>query len=269
MSNSRLLISLLLAAGLGSASLALAQGTTATGAPTAATVKPATASQPESKLVNEFSVFAGSRDNATALVQGLRSGSTINLQAAPTTPGGTPTTTSFTPPTRPMGYGNVRIAMALARTQLASQGVSNPTPQQLQGALMGTPASGTQAGSQGILQMRASGMGWGKIANTMGYKLGAVMSGKQPPATTGAAGISTAAGRAGSPAAGKGVVNASGGSAAGGGEPKGKGIVSAGGGAVNSNAGGVAAGKSAGGIVSAHGAGNAGGAGASRKSGKN
>jgi hypothetical protein len=96
-----------------------------------------------------------------------------------------------------MGYGNIRIALSLARTQLASQGITQPTPEQLQGALMGssTGSAGSTTTSQGILQMRASGMGWGQIANSMGVKLGTVMSGKTPTTTTTtAAGTVNAAG---------------------------------------------------------------------------
>ena len=147
---------------------------------------PATASVPESKLVSSFTPMAGSTENSTALVKGLRSGTPIMLTSPPSTPGAPPNAVTFTSPTRPMGYGNIRIALSLAKTELASQGITQPTPEQLQGALMGT--STTTAGStttqQGILQMRASGMGWGQIANSMGVKLGTVMSGKTPTATT-------------------------------------------------------------------------------------
>ena len=60
-------------------------------------------------------------------------------------------TTSFTPPTGKMGYGEVNISLALAE------------------ALMGSGST------QGILQLRASGMGWGQIANSPGFKLGEVV----------------------------------------------------------------------------------------------
>ena len=88
-----------------------------------------------------------------------------------------------------MGYGNIRIALSLAKSQLARQGITEPTPQQLQAALMGTSAT-TSTTQSGILQMRASGMGWGQIANSMGVKLGTVMSGKSIAST----GAVTAAG---------------------------------------------------------------------------
>lgn len=160
--------------------------------PTAATAgtsispSPATASVPESKLVSSFAPLAGSTENSTSLVKGLRSGTPIVLTSPSSTPGAPSNTVTFTSPTRPMGYGNIRIALSLAKTQLASQGITQPTPEQLQGALMGTSTTtaGTTTTQQGILQMRASGMGWGQIANSMGVKLGAVMSGKTPAVAT-------------------------------------------------------------------------------------
>lgn len=165
----------------------------------------------ETRIVNSFSAWAGSEDNARSLVTGLRQGSEITL-TTPTSSGlpgsGTPGTgagttgtassggISFTPPTRPMGYGNVRIALSLAREQLAQSGITQPTPAQLEAALMGgTTTTGTATGTggaatttasfPGVLQMRADGMGWGRIANSMGVKLGHVMSGRTslpPPA---------------------------------------------------------------------------------------
>lgn len=196
-----------------SASLVLAQssGTTTTTTATtstATTATPATASTPSSKLVGSFTALAGSTENASALVNGLRTGSAITLTepkaqtgsaTTATTSAGTTSTTAaatsitFSPGTKPMGYGNIRIALSLARAQLASQGITNPTPAQLQGVLVGTGGA-TGTASQGILQMRASGMGWGQIANSMGFKLGAVMSGKQSFPTTPATGGNVAAG---------------------------------------------------------------------------
>lgn len=248
--------------------------TTATGTgttTTTTTAQPATATNPESKLVAQFTDLAGSKENATSLVSGLRSGSAITLNSPTTTTGTTGTTTTptagtsstFTAPTKPMGYGNIRIALSLARTQLASQGITNPTPTQLQGALVGTSGpSGTQTG---ILQMRADGMGWGKIANTMGVKLGAVMSGKQtwPAAgtTTTASGTTTTATGASGKSSGittadgasgkhSGITTAAGGSSQGGGITTGMGQMHGGGMAYGAGRGGAvnAAGGQAGGM---------------------
>ena len=124
------------------------------------------------RIASDFGSFAGSRHNATNLVTGLRSGSTITLTERHHPPA------TFTPPTRPMGYGNVSTSLALARFQLAQQGINHPTPQQLQTALMGgtITANGRTVAYRGILQMRADGMGWGEIAHASGTKLGPVVS---------------------------------------------------------------------------------------------
>lgn len=196
---------------------ALAQTVVAPAAPTTA-VAPTTTTA-SGKLVDSFSTWAGSPENSAALVNGLRSGQPITLTSTtvvPGTPVGTVETTTFTPPTKPMGNGNIRIALALAQQQLASQGITQPTAQQMQAALMGGSLPNANPALpptrlDGVLQMRASGMGWGKIANTLGYKLGAVMSGKAAPAP---AGNSVATAGATAPAtpgkAGSGITTAAG-----------------------------------------------------------
>jgi len=125
------------------------------------------------KIAADFESFAGSQENSTALVTGLRNGSEITL-----TQEGEPSAT-FTPPTKPMGYGNVSTSLSLAKYQLAQQGITEPTPEQLQTALNGGTITidGQSTEYQGILQMRADGMGWGRIAQQLGTKLGFVVSG--------------------------------------------------------------------------------------------
>jgi len=147
---------------------------------------PAQASTPADKIITQFSPYLG-EENSTNLVNGLRTGSEITLvdTGSSSSTGGSVT---FTSPTRPTGYGNIRIALSLAEAQLRSQNVTEPTAEQLQTVLMGemsgsTATAQTSSQTQGILQMRASGMGWGKIANTMGFKLGPVMSGRVPAST--------------------------------------------------------------------------------------
>jgi len=125
------------------------------------------------KIAADFEPFAGSNENATALVTGLRNGSEVTL-----TQEGQPSAT-FTPPTKPMGYGNVSTTLALAKYQLAQQGITQPTPEQLSTALNGgtITVDGKSMDYQGVLQMRADGMGWGQIAQQLGTKLGPVVSG--------------------------------------------------------------------------------------------
>lgn len=155
-------------------------------------------------IAGDFTAFSGSPENASSLVQGLRSGSTITLTEPGALPGSSGSV-SFVPPTRPMGHGNTFITLSLAQQQLAGMGVTNPTPEQLQAALVGgtitTPSGATT--TTGILQMRADGMGWGKIANNLGYKLGGVVSGlkrantavlAQPASASAGTGITSANG---------------------------------------------------------------------------
>ena len=110
----------------------------------------------EAQLIDRYKTFAGSDANAGALVTGLRNGTEVKLSDGKTA-------TSFTPPTRKMGDGNVNIALALAEASLKQQGTTNPTPDQLKNTL------------SGILQQRADGKGWGQIANSLGFKLGDVV----------------------------------------------------------------------------------------------
>lgn len=108
------------------------------------------------RLIQKYTPLAGSEDNAKSLVTGLRDGTEVTLSSGTTS-------TSFTSPTGKLGFGNVNIALSLAEASLKQQGITNPTPEQLQGALLG------------ILQQRADGKGWGQIANSMGFKLGEVV----------------------------------------------------------------------------------------------
>ena len=162
----------------------------------------------QGSLVTQFSGFAGSEANAQSLVTGLRSGTPVTLTSASTTGGTTATAAlTFDPPTRPMGYGNVFISLALAKQQLAGYGITDPTPQEIQAALTGgtiTTGSGTAAQTitlKGILTQRAEGTGWGNIARSQGMNLGRVVSGlksanQQVAATTAAS--TSGAGAAGS-----------------------------------------------------------------------
>lgn len=110
--------------------------------------------QSESQLTEKYADLAGSEANAKKLITGLRDGTDFKIGS-----------TSFDPPTGKMGYGNVNIALALAQKNLPE----NPSPEQLEAALIGTSAK------PGILALRADGQGWGQIANSMGFRLGEVM----------------------------------------------------------------------------------------------
>lgn len=108
------------------------------------------------------SALSGS--STSSLQQGLRNGTTVTLTGAGET-------ATFTPPTGRMGNGEADRAVTLAKRDLASAGISNPTPTQLQAALMGgtvTNAQGQTTSMEGVLQLREQGMGWGNIAQTIG-----------------------------------------------------------------------------------------------------
>ena len=227
------------------------------------------------KIAADFQSFAGSKENSTALVTGLRNGSEVTL-----TQTGEPSAT-FTPATKPMGYGNVSTSLSLAKYQLAQQGITNPTPEQLQTALNGGTITynGKTVEYQGVLQMRADGMGWGQIAQQFGTKLGPVVSGMKAqnahiatlPAAkhattstltgattaTGASAGATAANNGRGASGGKGIVTASGSSTAGG-TAKGKGadsVTNAGHGASSPRGQGIVTAAGTGASPVAHGAG--------------
>ena len=144
--------------------------------------------QARARIISSFSVFAGSEANALSLVAGLRQGREITL-TVPANGGQPGAATRFTPPTRPMDYGNVRISLALAREQLAQLGIARPTPSQIKAVLAGGGVAIRVSGRAttpflfpGVLQLRAGGMGWAKIADSMGVKLGLAVSGNAHPA---------------------------------------------------------------------------------------
>ena len=125
---------------------------------------------PEERLVEKYERFAGSERNARELVEGLRNDSRIELSR-----GGR--TTRFASPTDEMGWGNVDIALSLAKASLEQQGIRNPTPEQIRAALLGgtvRTSSGKSVTLDGVLELRASGMGWGRISQEYGFKLGEV-----------------------------------------------------------------------------------------------
>src|SRR5438045_6315598 len=130
---------------------------------TATTTTNATVKQPMvvTRLETTFSAFAGSTDNAESLIMGLRNGTPVTLTDS------SGNTSTFTPATKKMGWGNVKIALALAQAQLTKAGITNPTSADIQTALNGgtiTNSDGSTTKMTGILTQRASGMGWGQIA---------------------------------------------------------------------------------------------------------
>lgn len=173
-------------------------------------------------ISGRFGTFAGSDENLQSLATGLRHGTEITLV------GSGDESLSFTPPTRPMGYGNVTHALNLASRQLAAAGITDPTAEEIHAAMLGGTVT-TPDGDvtlQGVLQLRSEGMGWGQIAHTLGLKPGRQVS--TPTATTATSTpAAAAAARAASPAnrgGGQGGIVTAGGNAFGHGTKTGAGV---------------------------------------------
>ena len=145
--------------------------------------------QVANKVASPFVTMAGSHENAVALATALRTGTTANLVFASSSPSGNTTQKAIelAIPTKPMGWGSVSHALALAQLSLRQAGIENPTAPQLQAALDGgsiKTADGKTVTLPGVLQQRAEGMGWGQIAKTYGTTMGALNRGLKAPATT-------------------------------------------------------------------------------------
>src|SRR5688572_24434728 len=95
-----------------------------------------------SRIAPRYGKLAGSSANLERLVYALRTGKPVQLsEAEPSTATSNPreaahtAASTFTPATRPMGYGDVTRTLELANRQLAGVGIKNPTPRQLLAAL--------------------------------------------------------------------------------------------------------------------------------------
>ena len=140
------------------------------------------------KISSDFNSFLGA--DSKAVVTGLRNGTPITLTStAPSTTTGAATTetTIINPLTGKMGHGNVFISLALVKQQLGEMGITQPTPQQLQSALTSGQyddyrnhgdwsSDNLHANLKRVLTMRSQNMGWGQIAQKLGYKPGPVIS---------------------------------------------------------------------------------------------
>jgi len=93
------------------------------------------------------------------------------------------------------------FATDLAKADLAKQGITDPTSDQLAAAV------------KNVQDKRASGMGWGQIANSLGLRMGDAVSAANRSSVAGSAGMSGAAGS--SNAGGAGMSGSAGGMGAG------------------------------------------------------
>ena len=186
-----------------------------TAAPALTLAQTSGSSTPTTNISNEYSYFL-KNVNSQQVVNDLRNGQWHTTTIDPQT--NTTTTTTQSLPTGKMGFGNVKLSLALAQQSLSQQGITQPTSQQLYTALAGgemVPGDSTTM-TTGILQMRADGMGWGQIAQKYDVKLGQLMSGKQPASTTTTSttstnttskGVTTASGKSSTTFTGKGNGN--------------------------------------------------------------
>ena len=120
------------------------------------------------KIAAGFTALAGSQDNAFALVEALRDGKPVDLiyPLAGTDP--EPKVIAVAPPTGPMEWHDVRMALMLTRDALVSYGILRPTGEQLHAALLGgeVPVPGIRlAAFRGVVRRRADGLNWGQIAS--------------------------------------------------------------------------------------------------------
>jgi hypothetical protein len=87
-----------------------------------------------SRIITQYSSWAGSRANSEALVNGLRHGTTITLVT--TSPDHSVSLAGFTP-AAPMSEADIAHALSSAQRALTRLGVVHPTAEQIQAALIG------------------------------------------------------------------------------------------------------------------------------------
>ncbi len=129
----------------------------------AASAMAATAPQTEaSRLAARYSDWAGGKSNADSLVAGLRGGSPVTLV---TNGAGRGISIAGFTPTSPMSFGAVNGALSNAQRSLSRVGITRPTAEQIQAALIGgevTTSSGTLVAIRGSVNARG---GAGPIAS--------------------------------------------------------------------------------------------------------
>ena len=133
------------------------------------------ASVPADRIADRYAdtLFDGDEDAAADTVENLRKGGDIETTNADGT------TTTVENANGPMGYGEINIALGMAE-KMVDGGDAETWQDALYGSADTTNSDGTVVeGGDGILQMRADGMGWGQIAKELGFKLGSVV-GKAP-----------------------------------------------------------------------------------------
>jgi hypothetical protein len=123
-------------------------------------------------VVREFTGFAGSQENAAALVEGLREGGEVVLADADQQ------AIRFVSRAGPLGYANVALALSVAQTNLALYGILEPQVSEVAAALGGGEilVSTEPMILPGVLNLRAQGLSWGQVAAELGFTLGDAVS---------------------------------------------------------------------------------------------
>jgi hypothetical protein len=86
------------------------------------------------RIASQYSAWAGGRSNAESLVTGLRSGTPITLV---TTGADHSMSLAGFSPASSMSYANVNSALSNAQRTLSRVGITKPTAEQIQAALIG------------------------------------------------------------------------------------------------------------------------------------
>ena len=109
------------------------------------------------RLSSQYSDWAGGRSNADSIVAGLRSGAPVTLV---TNGADRSVSISGFTPSAPMSYGAVSSALARAQRSLARLGITRPSAEQIQAALIGgdiTTSGGAVVAVQGSVPARGAG----------------------------------------------------------------------------------------------------------------
>jgi len=99
-----------------------------------AATAPQSSSSDNSRLASQYSEWAGGKSNAESLIAGLRSGSPVTLSTYGSNR--SVSIAGFTP-AGPMSQGAVSSALANAQRSLSRLGITHPTAEQIQAALIG------------------------------------------------------------------------------------------------------------------------------------
>jgi len=114
------------------------------------------------RIISQYSSWAGSRANSEALVNGLRHGTTITLVT--TAPDRTVSLAGFTP-AGPMSDEEIAQALNGAQRTLQRLGVVHPTAEQIQASLIGGDITAGNGRTQSLPSLVAVRGGSARVAS--------------------------------------------------------------------------------------------------------